>query len=96
MPPEAIAASILHALSKEPEGLRRSEISGLLHRNVCAAEIAQALMVLTEAGKVWMERGLSGRRGGRPVEVWFAVMPVVWTEMVYEKTSAMIDADPVC
>jgi hypothetical protein len=63
------ADAILDALRTHPEGLSRTELRDLFHRNKSAEQIARALAVLLKYGLASRERR---ETTGRPVEVWFA------------------------
>jgi hypothetical protein len=61
---------LLKALKKEPEGLNRTEIyRDVFNNNRSAEAISGMLTDLRTNGLV----GVSGRRGSRDSEVWFAV-----------------------
>jgi DNA-binding NtrC family response regulator len=64
------AGWILDALKKAPNGLTRSEISGLFARHRPAEEIARALTALAERSLIGLDRT---KTAGRPVERWFAL-----------------------
>ncbi|MBR1290141.1 hypothetical protein [Bradyrhizobium ottawaense] len=81
MPPDT---AIMIALKGSPGGLRRSQISGLFHRNRTAVEIRDALERLAAAGKAYAERRLPGPKGGRPVEVWRAVQSELRKNLEFE------------
>jgi len=67
---DPVADEILRALLGSPDGLTRTEISGLFTRNKGAAAIGQALSVLQSAklAECRFESAV-----GRPTEVWFAL-----------------------
>jgi hypothetical protein len=68
---DPIADQILSALKQQPGGLSRTEIRDLFGRHKSKAQVDVALTSLLERGKVG--RG-SETTGGRPIEVWFAVI----------------------
>jgi hypothetical protein len=55
-----------------PEGLTRTQISGLLHHNYTRERIGRALALLLKHGKARFVRQATH---GAPVEIWFAVPP---------------------
>jgi hypothetical protein len=67
-----LADEILRELRQAPEGLTRSEISGLFSRNRRANDIGRALGALFESGLAHFERETTP---GRPAERWFARRP---------------------
>ena len=69
-PPHAV---ILRALRRAgADDMARTEISNLFERNRSARNLQQALEIIVETGEARASRGLPGRRGGRPLEVWYA------------------------
>ena len=66
------ADAILAALRRAPGGMTRTEISNVFDRNRRSGDIAQALELLLTSGKARFVTTPSGRRGGRPLETWFA------------------------
>jgi hypothetical protein len=56
-----------------PEGLTRTQISGLLHHNYTRERVGRALALLLKHGKARFVRQGGGRGRGAPVEMWFAV-----------------------
>ncbi|MGH9065131.1 MAG: DUF3987 domain-containing protein [Acidimicrobiales bacterium] len=66
---DPVADEIGRAISKEPEGLTRSQIRDLFARNRSRAQIEAALDLLVRTGRI-TRRANSGR--GRPTEVWSA------------------------
>lgn len=67
---DPLADRILGELMRTPEGLSRTEISGLLERNKKGFQIEQALGLLKETGRATLKEERSG--GGRPAERWFS------------------------
>jgi hypothetical protein len=63
---EQIHAALTHAL---PDGLTRTELRDLLHRNPTTAQLDQALAALAHDGKITSQRVLTA---GRPAELWTA------------------------
>ena len=53
-------------------GMNRTAISALFGRNRSADELQVALMMLVDTGEARADRYLPGRKGGRPIEIWFA------------------------
>jgi hypothetical protein len=66
---DPIAEQIHTALLRSPEGLTRTQIRDLCHRNLPAGRVDQALAALTAAGRVTHQRTLTA---GRPAELWTA------------------------
>ena len=67
------ADAILATLRRRaPSGLTRSEISDVFGRNRSSGDIFQALELLLTSGKARFVTTPSGRRGGRPLETWYA------------------------
>jgi hypothetical protein len=66
---DPIAEHVHTALRHAPNGLTRSQLLDLLHRNVPARRLDQALATLAAAGKADRQRVLTG---GRPAELWTA------------------------
>ena len=62
-------AIIRHLRSRQPNGMTRTEIRGVVGRNVHANQIERALKVLQDAGYAHHTRE---KTDGRPVERWFA------------------------
>ncbi len=52
--------------------MTRSEISDVFDRNRSSGDISQALELLLTSGKARFVTTPSGRRGGRPLETWYA------------------------
>jgi Protein of unknown function (DUF3987) len=68
---DPVADQILKALrSKKPNGMNRTEISGLFQRHVKAVQIDRSLELLLKEGKIRRE---DIPTEGRPIEMWFAV-----------------------
>ena len=67
------ADAILAALRRRaPSGMTRTEISDVFDRNRSSGDISQALELLLTSGKARFVTTPSGRRGGRPLETWYA------------------------
>ena len=67
------ADAILRALRRRaPSGMTRTEISDVFGRNRSSGDISQALELLLTSGKARFVTTPSGRRGGRPLETWYA------------------------
>lgn len=66
---DPIAEHVHAALRHARDGLTRSQLIDLLHRNVSARRLDQALANLAAAGKADRQRVLTG---GRPAELWTA------------------------
>lgn len=64
-----VADEILCTLRNTPDGLSRTQISGLFGRNRTAEQIGRALALLGEHG---LARSEPRATGGRPVDVWLA------------------------
>jgi hypothetical protein len=71
---DPIAEQIHTALLRSPNGLTRTQIRDLAHRNLPAGRIDQALTALAGAGRATRQRTLTG---GRPSELWTAAPPPV-------------------
>jgi hypothetical protein len=69
---DPIAETIYTALTQSPDGLTRTQLRDLLHRNAPARRVDQALANLAAAGKADHQRTLTG---GRPAELWTARTP---------------------
>jgi predicted ArsR family transcriptional regulator len=70
---EKLAADVLEMLRRQvPDGMTRSEIYRSFSHHKSAAQLARALVLLLEQGRV---RRLESRRvmRGRPFEIWFLV-----------------------
>lgn len=67
---DPIAEHIHAALRRSPDGLTRTQLVDLLHRNVPARRLDQALANLAASGKADRQRILT--TGGRPAELWTA------------------------
>jgi hypothetical protein len=63
---EQIHAALQHAL---PDGLTRTQLRDLLHRNPATAQLDQALAALAHDAKITSQRVLTA---GRPAELWTA------------------------
>jgi len=66
---DPLAEQIHTALRHAPDGLTRTQLRDLLHRNAPARRVDQALANLAAAGKADRQRILTG---GRPAELWTA------------------------
>ena len=64
-----IHAALTHAL---PDGLTRTQLRDLLHRNPTTTQLDQALAALADDGKITSQRVLTA---GRPAELWTATAP---------------------
>ena len=69
---DPLAAEIHGALQHSPDGLTRTQLRDLFHRNQPVARVDQALTVLVAAGKATSQRVLTA---GRPAELWTATAP---------------------
>jgi hypothetical protein len=69
---DPLAEQIHTALRRSPDGLTRTQIRDLLHRNTPARRLDQALANLAAAGKADRQRVLTT---GRPAELWTARTP---------------------
>jgi hypothetical protein len=67
---DPLAEHVHAALRHARDGLTRSQLLDLLHRNVSARRLDQALATLAAAGKADRQRVLTG---GRPAELWTAM-----------------------
>jgi hypothetical protein len=64
-----IHAALTHQL---PDGLTRTQLRDLLHRNPTTLQLDQALNMLADDGKITSQRVLTA---GRPAELWTATAP---------------------
>jgi hypothetical protein len=64
-----IHAALTHAL---PDGLTRTQLRDLLHRNPTTTQLGHALAALADDGKITSQRVLTA---GRPAELWTATAP---------------------
>jgi hypothetical protein len=64
-----IHAALTHAL---PDGLTRTQLRDLLHRNPTTTQLDHALAALADDGKITSQRVLTA---GRPAELWTATAP---------------------
>ena len=64
-----IHAALTHAL---PDGLTRTQLRDLLHRNPTTTQLDRALAALADDGKITSQRVLTA---GRPAELWTAAAP---------------------
>lgn len=67
---DPLAEQIYTALRRSPDGLTRTQLRDLLHRNAPVRRVDQALANLAAAGKADRQRVLTG---GRPAELWTAM-----------------------
>ncbi|MGI8411407.1 MAG: DUF3987 domain-containing protein [Solirubrobacteraceae bacterium] len=68
-----LAEQIHAALTRSPDGLTRSQLRDLLHRNPATIQLDQALAALAKDGKAAARRILTT---GRPAELWTATQPL--------------------
>jgi hypothetical protein len=80
--------TIWRALSLSEEGLTKTEVFKLFHKNVKKDEIDEYLRELAACGRAYCVESLSGPKGGRPEERWKAT-----NERRNESTSAGNSAD---
>ena len=66
---DPLAEQVHDALLRSPDGLTRTQISGLVHRNLPAQHLERALHALAQAGRATRTRIDTA---GRPVELWTA------------------------
>ncbi|HYB31041.1 MAG TPA: hypothetical protein VEF89_30900 [Solirubrobacteraceae bacterium] len=66
---DPLAEQIHAALVRSPNGLTRTQISHLLHRNLPAHQLTRALHVLAATGRAQQQKILTA---GRPTELWTA------------------------
>ena len=71
---DPIAEQIHTTLLRSPNGLTRTQIRDLCHRNLPTRRIDQALAALTTTSRATPQRTLTG---GRPSELWIATPPPV-------------------
>jgi hypothetical protein len=64
---DTLADQIHAALLRSPDGLTRTQVRDLFHRNTPARRLDQALATLAATGKATRQRTLTG---GRPAELW--------------------------
>jgi hypothetical protein len=69
---DPLAEQIHTALARSPDGLTRTQIRDLLHRNHPAERVDQALQTLTHAGRATRHQTPTA---GRPAETWTATQP---------------------
>lgn len=82
---DPVADAIRVALLDSPEGMTRSEISGLLGRHVQSARLVAALDLLASMG---MAHSVRAETSGRPAEIW---RPGCETSELSEKRSGLGD-----
>ena len=70
---DPLAEQIHAALLRSPDGLTRTQISDLLHRNLPADQLQQALHALAATGRAQPQKKTLA--AGRPTEVWTAHPP---------------------
>jgi hypothetical protein len=66
---DPLAHQIHGALTHAPDGLTRTQLRDLLHRNLTTAQLDQALAALAHDGKITSQRVLTA---GRPAQLWTA------------------------
>jgi hypothetical protein len=66
---DPLAEQLHAALVRSPDGLTRTQLSELLHRNLPAEQLQRALHALAAAGRAHHEKI---QTAGRPVELWHA------------------------
>lgn len=66
---DPLAEQVHAALQSSPDGLTRTQISGLVHRNLPARHLERALQALAQTGRATATRI---ETAGRPVELWTA------------------------
>lgn len=66
---DPLAEQIHAALARSPDGLTRTQLRDLLHRNLPAERVEQALHALASTGRATRHQT---RTAGRPAEVWTA------------------------
>lgn len=71
---DPLAEQLHAALTAHPDGLTRTQLRDLLHRNQPAGRIHDALEALAAAGRATRH---TRRTGGRPAEIWTAAAPAV-------------------
>ena len=64
---DPLARQIHTALCHAPDGLTRTQLRDLLHRNLTTTQLDQALAALAHDGKITSQRVLTA---GRPAELW--------------------------
>jgi hypothetical protein len=69
---DPLAEQIHAALARTPDGLTRTQLRDLLHRNLPAQRVEQALHTLASTGKATRHQT---RTTGRPAEIWTATPP---------------------
>ena len=68
----AVAEQIHSALARSPDGLTRTQLRDLLHRNLPAERVEQALHTLNSTGRATRRQTPTA---GRPAEIWTATPP---------------------
>jgi hypothetical protein len=69
---DPVAEQLHAALACSPDGLTRTQLSQLLHRNLPAEQLQRALHALAAAGRAHHTKILTA---GRPAELWHATPP---------------------
>ncbi len=69
---DPLAEQIHAALTRSPDGLTRTQLRDLLHRNLPAERVQQALHTLNSTGRATRHQTPTA---GRPVEIWTATPP---------------------
>ena len=69
---DPLAQQIHTALKHAPDGLTRTQLRDLLHRNPTTTQLDQALAALAHDGKITSQRILTA---GRPAQLWTATHP---------------------
>jgi hypothetical protein len=70
---DPLAHQIHTALTHAPDGLTRTQLRDLLHRNPTTTQLDHALAALAHDGKITSSRVLTA---GRPAELWTATQPL--------------------
>jgi len=70
---DPLAEQIHAALTRSPDGLTRTQLRDLLHRNLPAERVEQALHTLASTGRATRQQT---RTAGRPAEIWIAAPAV--------------------
>ena len=70
---DPLAEQLHAALTRSPDGLTRTQLRDLLHRNLPAERVEQALHTLASTGRATRQQT---RTAGRPAEIWIAAPAV--------------------
>jgi hypothetical protein len=70
---DPLAEQLHAALTRSPDGLTRTQLRDLLHRNLPAERVEQALHTLASTGRATRQQT---RTTGRPAEIWIAAPAV--------------------